>query len=252
MLHHRLRRLLRERQHPRAFGPDHQEAVGEAVGEFASAHQDRQFAGRDRAAQADVRVAGVKSIRLGGGLEIDAIPTIAQRRRQRVAVATPLMQHVGELGFDHPQPLVLDGRNVHAALPVAVVHQCHQPFAAGQAAAMNLRREAFVHRAQRLIDAQHQRHRVALAATARAPDVQAEQPCVVPSVADGQVHAASDRTGQVGHEVGGDGAGVGLCAVAARASHVADQAVEASRAGLGRVAVRDHRRTVAVIGVVER
>ena len=102
---------------------------------------------------------------------------------------------------------------------------------------MNLRREAFVHRPQRLIDAQHQRHRVALAATARAPDMQAEQPRVVAGVADRQVYAAPDRAGQIGHEVGGDGVGVRFRAVTARAGDVADQAVEAGGIGLRRVAV---------------
>jgi hypothetical protein len=117
---------------------------------------------------------------------------------------------------------------------------------------MNLRRESVVHRAQRLIDAQHQRHRIAFAATARAPDVQAEQARVVPGVADGQVHAAPDRAGQVGHEVGGDGVGVGLRAVAARAGDVADQAIETGRIGIWGIAVCDHGCTVVVIHTVKR
>lgn len=121
-----------------------------------------------------------------------AIPTVTQCGRQRVAVAPPLVQHVGELGFDHPQPFVLDGGHVLATLSIAVVDQRSQSFARGQAAAMNLRREGFVHRSQCLIDPQYQRHRIALAATAGTPDVQAEQPRVMPGIADGQIHATPD------------------------------------------------------------
>ena len=117
---------------------------------------------------------------------------------------------------------------------------------------MNLRREGLVHRPQRLIDAQHQRHRVALAATARTPDVQAEQPRVVSGIADGQVHTAPDRAGQVGHEVGGDGDGVGLRAFAARAGDVADQAVEAGRISVRGIAVSGHGCAIVVIGGVKR
>ncbi len=43
LLDHGLRRFLREWQHPRALAPDHQEAVGEAIGKFAGAHQAGQF-----------------------------------------------------------------------------------------------------------------------------------------------------------------------------------------------------------------
>ena len=167
-------------------------------------------------------MAGVQPVGLGGGLEIDAIPTIAQRGRQRVAVAPPLMQYVGELGFDHPQPFVLNGRNVVSALAVTVVHQRRQPFAARQATPVNLRRVGFIYRPQHLIDAQHQRHRVALAPTARTSDVQAEQPRVVPGVAYGKVHATPDRAGLIRHEVCRYGEGVGLRAVTARVSDLAD------------------------------
>ena len=103
-----------------------------------------------------------------------------------------------------------------------------------------------------LIDAQHKRHRIALATTTRTPDVQAEQAGVVAGVAYGQVHAAPDRAGQIGHEVGGDGHGVGLRAVAARAGHIADQAVETGRIRLRGIAVRGHGCTVVVIGGVKR
>lgn len=192
-------------------------------------------------------ITGVEPVRLGSGFEIDAIPTVTQRRRQRVAVASPLMQHIGEFGFDHPQPLVLDGGSILPTLPVAVVDQGNQAFARGKAAAMNLWREGFVHRSQRLIDAQCQRHRIAFAATARTPDVQTEQPGMVPGVADGQVHAAPERTGKINHEVGGNGVGVRFRAVTARAGDVADQAVEAGGIGLRRIAVCGHRRLVVLI-----
>ena len=85
-------------QHPRALGPDHQEAIGEAIGEIARTHQAGQLPWRDRAAQADVRIAGIDPVRLGGGLEIDAIPAVAQRCRQRVrttlAMALQAVDHV--------------------------------------------------------------------------------------------------------------------------------------------------------------
>lgn len=51
-------------EHPGSFSPDHPEAIGEAVAYFAPAHQARQLAGRDRAAQADVRIAGVDLVAL--------------------------------------------------------------------------------------------------------------------------------------------------------------------------------------------
>ncbi|MGL6155689.1 MAG: hypothetical protein ACRC1O_03650 [Ralstonia mannitolilytica] len=82
--------------------------------------------------------------------------------------------------------------------------------------------------------------------------MQAEQPRVVAGVADRQVHAAPDRAGQIGHEVGGDGDCIGFRAFAAGMGHVADQAIQARRIGHGRIAMRDHRRLSAVIGIVRR
>ena len=88
--------------------------------------------------------------------------------------------------------LVLDGGDFLPTLPVAIVDQRRQTFARGQSASVDLRRERIIDCPQSRVDAQHQRHRVALAATTGTPDVEAEQPRVVPGVANRQVHATPD------------------------------------------------------------
>ena len=73
---------------------------------------------------------------------------------------------------------------------------------------------------------------------------------MVSSVANGQIRAAPNRTGQIGHEVGSDGDGVRLCAFAARTGHVTDQAVQTSRVGFGYVAMHGRLRLATIIDLV--
>jgi len=67
-----------------------------------------------------------------------------------------------------------------------------------------------------------------------------------------QRKASTRFDSSAGHEAGGDGDCIGFRAFAAGMGHVADQAMQARRIGHGRVAMRDHRRPSAVIGIVRR
>lgn len=58
---------------------------------------------------------------LGGRFQTNAVPAVAQGRRQGIAFASPLVQNIGELGFNDPQTLVLNGRDFQLASFVAVV-----------------------------------------------------------------------------------------------------------------------------------
>jgi hypothetical protein len=129
------------------------------------------------------------------------------------------MKYVGELGFDYPQPFVINRGNFLLTLPIAVVHQGHEALAAGQAAAVNLRCKPIVQLTQSLIDPQDQLHGIALAATPRAPDVQAENSIVVPGISYGQVDATTNGTGKVSDEIGRNGIGIGFRPIAASTGH---------------------------------
>jgi hypothetical protein len=102
---------------------------------------------------------------------------------------------------------------------------------------MNLRCIPIIQLAQSLIDSQDQLHGVAFAATPRAPDVQAENSSVVPSIPDGQVHAPSNGAGKVSDEIGRDGIGIGFRALAASTGHLANQAVKARPVGVRRISM---------------
>jgi hypothetical protein len=129
-------------------------------------------------------MAGVHAVGLCGGLQADAIPAIAQGSGQCVSLTAPLVQHIRELRFDHPQSFVIDGRDLLFASLVAIVHQRHKTFAAGQTPSVNLGRQPVVKATQCLVDSQDQLHRIALTASARSANVQAKKPGVMPCVAD--------------------------------------------------------------------
>ena len=120
-----------ERQHLRALGPEHQKAVGKAVREFTRSHQTQQLRRSHRADHGDMWISGPQPIAFGGWPHAHAVPTIAQCRRQRVALTLALMQHVGELALDHQQAFIEDGRNFFFALGVAIVDQVHQTLTTG-------------------------------------------------------------------------------------------------------------------------
>ena len=73
-----------------------------------------------------MRVSRPKAAALGCGLHAYAVPAVAQRCRQGVALTFTLMQDVGELALDHQQTLVEDGFNLSLSLLEAIMDQVHQ------------------------------------------------------------------------------------------------------------------------------
>lgn len=135
------------------------------------------------------------------------------------------MQHVRELALDDQQAFIEDGGYFLFAFFETIVNHEHQSLTAGEAAPVNLRCGVLTECSERSFDTADQRYRIALAASARAPDMQHELARVVPSVTHRHVRPTTHGTAHERNEICGDGIGVGFGGIAARTGNVAYQSI---------------------------